>query len=196
MIFLKPKTIRGNVKMGKRILVGILALTMGLTCLTGCGKKQSDTMDGSNLPSSVTQPFESSAQFTYGDFSFEAGVRRETPGTCMITITSPDPVAGMKFTYQSDKLTVEYLGLSVDIDPNSALSKAAVSAVVKALDAAARQNGVSVSFEHGQFLVSGESDSGKFTLILDEKSGNFLSLEMPDIPMSVKFNNFKLLSAS
>lgn len=182
--------------MFKRIMTAVLVFTLGLACLTGCGKKPSGAADGSDLPSTVTQPFESSAQFTYGDFSFEAGVRRETPGTCVITITSPQPVAGMKFTYQRDKLTVEYLGLSVDIDPNSALSKAAVSAVVKALDAAARQNGVSVSFENGQFLVSGDSDSGKFTLILDEKNGNFLSLEMPDIPMSVKFNNFKLLSAS
>ena len=56
-----------------------------------------------------------------------------------------------------------------------------------------RQNGINVSFEDGKFLVRGETENGDFTLILDEKSGNFLSLEIPDIPMSVTFHNFKFL---
>ncbi|HJB26584.1 MAG TPA: hypothetical protein H9662_08250 [Firmicutes bacterium] len=182
--------------MGKKLLSVIVLCTFMLLVLTGCNSTQGENTQTENLPSTAVQPFESSAQFTYGDFAFEAVVRRDAPGTCIITLTSPKAVEGMKFTYQSDKLTIEYLGMHVDVDPNAALSQAAVSAVVKALDAVTRQNGIHVSFEDGKFLVSGETENGDFTLILDEKSGNFLSLEMPEIPMSVTFHNFKLLSAS
>ena len=179
--------------MGKRILSLFMLCLVSVFLLTGCKGDHQDNAGAENLPSTATQSFESSAQFTYGDFAFDAVVRRDTPGTCVITITSPEAVNGMKFTYQSDKLTVEYLGMSVDVDPNAALSQAAVSAVVKALDAVTRQNGINVSFEDGKFLVRGETENGDFTLILDEKSGNFLSLEIPDIPMSVTFHNFKFL---
>ncbi len=182
--------------MGKRSFLAFFLCILMVIGFTGCKRTQGEAANGENLPSTASQPFESSAQFTYGDFSFDAVVKRESPGACVITITSPKAVEGMKFTYQNDKLTVEYLGLSVDIDPNAALSQAAVSAVVKALDAVARQNGTHVSFEDGKFLIDGQTENGDFTLVLDGKSGNFLSMEMPEIPMSITFQNFQLLPVS
>ncbi len=182
--------------MGKTFLKILILCVLPVLLFTGCGHAHKGANEGTSLPSTALQPFESSAQFTYDDFSFDAVVKRNALGSCVITITSPKAIEGMTFTYQGDQLTVEYLGLSVDIDPNTALSQAAVSAVVKALDAMTRQNGIHVSFEDSKFLVNGETENGDFTLILDEKSGNFLSLEIPEIPMSVTFHNFQFLSAS
>ena len=96
--------------MGKKLLSVIVLCTFMLLVLTGCNSTQGENTQTENLPSTAVQPFESSAQFTYGDFAFEAVVRRDAPGTCIITLTSPKAVEGMKFTYQRGKLTIEYLG--------------------------------------------------------------------------------------
>lgn len=76
-------------------------------------------MDQSQVESRMTSPFETTANISYKDIKATARIVSEEPRSCTVSFTSPSSLNGMSFAFAKDKLTVDYNGISFDLDPSN-----------------------------------------------------------------------------
>ena len=138
----------------------------------------------------MSRPFDAEATITMKDLVLTADINRTEPGQATIRITEPKNLSGMNFSYDGDDITVSYMGFSVQLDGNSKLVSNVASLIVSALDKAASPSGVDVSMEEDALLVSGESDSGKFSIRLDKENGSIISVQVPEVDFECRFDDF------
>lgn len=136
-------------------------------------------MDQSQVESRMTSPFETTANISYKDIKATARIVSEEPRSCTVSFTSPSSLNGMSFAFAKDKLTVDYNGISFDLDPSNLPGGAVAKMVVSAVNSATEPQGVHVELKESSVEVSGLIEAGEFLLKLDPKSGNFLKLSIP-----------------
>ena len=76
------------------------------------------------------------------------------------------------------------------MDPETLTDGMAGQLLFDALENALGEDTVSVTNQDGVLTVVGEAGGGSFVLRLDEETGNFLSLEIPEEDFSLTFQGF------
>ena len=169
----------------KRLLMAVFVLLI-LISMPSCKKRDDD-----RVLKNATSPFTCEVNMQYGDIVARATVNKVSAGVFDITLTQPESLAGMSFKSVDDEITVSYKGLSAQIGKDSLPAKALSKVLISTISAATEKEGVSVKEKDGVITVTGDSQSGSFTLRLDEKNGHFLSLSVPDKKFDATFENFK-----
>ena len=169
----------------------IIALFSGLI-LFSCnrGNKSGAAPSGEQVSAAMSRPFDAKATITMKDLVLTADINRTKPGQATIQIDEPKSLAGMSFSYDGDDITVSYMGFSVKLDGDSKLVSNVASLIVNTIDKASSPSGVDVSMADGALIVSGENDSGKFSIRLDKENGSIASISVPEVDFECRFDDF------
>ena len=101
---------------------------------------------------------------------------------------------GLSVSYENDKAKVSYKGLSFSLDKEDIPVKAIVSSLANVLDNAALGKNITYTKNKGKIILDGEIDSMDYKIILDDKTGAILELELPKIKLKANFSGYKLMS--
>ena len=119
------------------IAVVIVALLMGVFWACSRNGNSNDI-----VPLDLEQGFTAKANIHFGEIEATADINRIGDGVCNITLISPKALNGMNFQYNGSDIQISYLGMSIKTDDDSLLANAMTSAIVKAVDTAARGSGI------------------------------------------------------
>jgi len=141
----------------------------------------------------LSSQFDTTANISYNGFNATATISQQTPLSCQVVFSEPESLKDMAFSFAQDKVEVAYKGLAFSFDPSSvpgsAVAKMAVSAINKVLG----KEGVQVNYTEDALEVSGETEAGAFTLLLDPENGNMMKLSIPGEQLEIEFENFTFL---
>lgn len=173
-------------------LAGILLLFL-ILMFWGCQRK-GDVGGGKASPeqisASISRPFDAKATIRLKDLVLTADINKTNADAITISVDEPKTLSGMKFVYDGKDITVSYMGLSIKLDEQSKLVSSVASAIVKALDQAASPSGIDVQMQDGALLVSGKSEDGAFSITLDKSNGSLAELQLPELDLTCRFDDF------
>lgn len=165
------------------LVVVVLVLLIGL--FWACSRNDNNIDD--IVPLDLEQGFTAKANIHFGDIQATADINRIGDGVCNITLISPQALNGMNFQYNGSDIQISYLGMSVKMDDDSLLANAMTSAIVKAVDTAARGSGISMKKSGKTVVLKGEGDNGNFELQVDKNTGSLLKLTIPEMDLECTF---------
>ena len=157
------------------------------------------------LPASITNAgslfdalttFSCKAKLSFGDMDATAQVTRSADGSIRVTVLEPDTLSGLQFDFANDNISLNYKGLKLDVEPSSFLASSAAGAIANSIVAAVTDKDNSVTHKDGIVTVASKSDSGSFTLTLDEKTGALKTLNVPALDLNCDFSDFSKSIAS
>ena len=146
-------------------------------------------------PLDLAKGFTAKADIRFGGIEATATLNRIADGICDVTLIAPKALNGMKFQYNGSDIEISYLGMSVKTSDDSLLANAMAAALVKAVDAAARDSGISMKKSGKTILMKGTNDNGAFELRLDKNTGALLSLKIPSMDLECTFSDMTVESA-
>lgn len=162
------------------LVVIVLLVGLFFACRGGGGSDEIPPVDWE-------KSFTAKADIHFGDIEATATINRIGDGVCDITLISPKALNGMKFQYNGNDIEISYLGMSVKMDDDSMLANAMASAIVKAVDTAARGTGITMKKSGKAILMKGENENGSFELTFDRENGSLLSLNVPALDLECTF---------
>lgn len=139
----------------------------------------------------ASRDFVSGASIEYGGLSLRAQITKDSQGETTVTMESPETVKGLTLTAKDGEVALHYKGLSTSIDPDSFVGKTLVQAAIKALNEAGNPQGITVTRTDGGVQLISSTEGMNFTLALDQETGHFLELSVPDEKLNIKFENFQ-----
>lgn len=135
--------------------------------------------------------FRCKADITFGEMQATADVVRSLDGSTRVTMQSPETLQGLQFDFAADKISLNFKGLKLDVEPSSFLASSAASALVNAFETSLNGDNVDITSKGGVATVTAKGDSGNFTLTLDESTGAPLSLSVPSLDLNCNFSEFE-----
>lgn len=173
------------------MMAGVLALLCGaLIIFGGCSKEE---IKPKPPLSKHTGNYTTDARIKYKELSAVAKISQETPSSCSVEFESPPSLSGMAFVFKSDKVDLNYKGLSFTYSPESIPGGAIAKLATSAINRAMKDDGLSVVQEDGALRINGVMESGSFSLTLDKKTGNLMKLSVPEEELEIEFENFTFL---
>lgn len=168
-----------------KLLAGLAAILMA-GILSGCNSSPPPPST-EEVSAAVSRPFDAVADIKMGGISATADFNKTEEGVYSFSFTEPAALKGMVITMDAEKIGLSYLGLSLEADSEDVLDSAAAKAIVAAINKAAQPNGITVGTEGSSVTVSGETESGDFTLTLDPKNQSLLTLSIPNLDLECHF---------
>nr|WP_317413755.1 hypothetical protein [uncultured Solibaculum sp.] len=176
----------------KRLAIFLCSILFILTVLTGCS-----TMPGSGSGSnadlnSVPNAFSTMAKIQYNDTEIEAKITRLDSGNCTIEVLAPSSLKSLTMDWdaQSSTMTLGFMGLSCNIDPQQFPDSAFGTALIYAFNTLASKDGLNIDKTDEALTFSGTGESGQFSVSIDRKTGYMQSLEIPGIGLSAQFSDY------
>ncbi|MCI8351826.1 MAG: hypothetical protein HFJ86_11805 [Oscillospiraceae bacterium] len=159
----------------------------------GCGEKAPETEEEVKQEAAeiASRDFVSGASIEYGGLSLRAQIAKDAQGETTVSLESPETLKGLTLTSKDGEVALHYKGLSTSIDPDSFVGKTLVQAAIKALNQAGNPQGISVTRTDGGVQLISSTEGMEFTLALDQETGHFLELSVPDEKLNIKFENFQ-----
>lgn len=161
----------------------ILALCL-VFCLLfiGCSRKPS--------AEPISADFVCDFRAQYNDMTAEGTLTRRTAGTLLLEFSKPETLDGLSAEWDGEKVTLQYLGLSYDVDPDKLPESALGEGLLSAFDAVLREEGTKTE-QDGKVTVTGITGKAEYTYVYDSASGAPLSLSIPSVPLTVTFSNIQ-----
>lgn len=167
--------------------MAFFAAALGMILFSGCGKDAS----GGNYPPKPPERFETDVLLIAGEDEITAHLSYHGLGSCVLNFTSPESLQGLSAVWQEDECVLTYNNLSYTLQldklPEGFFGKAALAVFDKLVDV----ESFTVAKDGDKWVYKGEINSGSFRLIQDSQTGAFEALEIPEMEISLKFENFK-----
>ena len=159
------------------VLAGITLLFM-----VSCNKKEEQP------PDQIMASVSASAQVTQGESSLSCTVVRNPEGVGVISVTQPASLEGLCFEWKGNGYGLSYHGLACEAGTPFLPSTSFASAIMNVLKSCERMEGLQIqSQEDGKTVYSGESESGRFTITVDNQDGFIEKISIEDLQLSVDF---------
>lgn len=165
------------------VVIGLLAV------LIGCQEKK-DSIPPEQMSHQLSSPFTAQAKIKTGEMTLQADINKTAPEAFTFQVLEPANLKDLQFAYDGKDVTVSYQGMSVSVGDDSLIAKGMASIIMKAINSASADTGVTVRQQDGAVLLKGENEDGKFSMKLDKKNGSILSMEMPEMDLKCEFDNF------
>ena len=177
----------------RKYLAAALLAVLFLLSLAGC----SGCSGGQTQESAIQKltSFSCKANITYGDFTASADVTRQADGETVFVLTEPESLRDMTFLFRSDQVSISYKGLTIDVSPTSFLASAAGSALVNSIDQTLKSENVEITKKDGVLEINSKSNSGNYTMQLDQTTGALLKLLVPSLDLQCDFTEFQPLGS-
>lgn len=173
----------------KRLLAGVLAVVFALGLLAGCGKKEQG--ESSKYTGALEENFLCSAHVKYGNMDVDLNLSRKGQSYYVVDIVSPDVLKGFQFSWEGDKSTISYRGLSMELGGDSLPAKALAGTLIKTLNAVLKPAGLTAKVDGGVVAISGSNDAGDYTVKLNEKDGSLISISVPGQNLEASISGFQ-----
>lgn len=168
----------------KYILVAFIGALLIVGLFFACRNRSENTI---LPPADLTKNFTAKADIHFGEMEAVASINREGDGVYNVTLVSPKALNGMSFQYNGSDITISYLGMSVALSDDSLIANAMTTAIIKAVDTVARDQGITMKKSGNAIVMKGENDNGEFELKLDKKTGSLLNLKIPEMDLECTF---------
>ena len=178
----------------KKLLAVLLSfvISTSLCACTAENKKLTENDEGlKQISQKYDKQYQTTANIEYNGTRIKVNVEKKDDAT-EITFVEPKMLDGMKFAMTDDNIKVTYLGMNFNIDPENLSSSIIVSTIVSTFNTIASGSGITAEVDKNTLNISGTTNNANFLLVLDKKSGNALSLEIPSMNLSAEFENFTL----
>lgn len=178
----------------KKLLAILLSFIISISfcACTSENKKLTENDEGlQQISQKYEKQYQTTANIEYNGTKIKVNVEKQND-TTEITFVEPKMLDGMKFSVTDDNIKVTYLGMNFNIDPENLSSSIIVSTIVSTFNTIASGSGITAEVDKNTLNVKGTTNNANFLLVLDKKSGNALSLEIPSMNLSAKFENFTL----
>lgn len=167
-------------------------LSAAAACLlfcTGCAGQPASSVPPQAQAAAETlqKPFQAAADIRMGGIEASADLNKSEDGVFSFVFQKPATISGMTVTMDRETIGLSYLGLHVEADSEEVLNSAVTKAIVAAINRAAQPEGVSVSVEGTAITVSGETETGDFSLTLDQRNQSLLTLSIPSLDLECSF---------
>lgn len=173
------------------LFLTVFSVIMGVIFFSGCEKTEA----GKDYPQKPPEQFETDVVLTAGKEEISAHLSYHGFGNCVLAFTSPENLKGLSAVWQGDKCVLTYNNLSYTADlnklPEGFFGKASLAVFDKLFDV----ESFTVVKEDDKWVYKGEINSGTFRLVQDSQTGAFEVLEVPEIKLTMKFQNFKEIKA-
>jgi len=169
-----------------RRFFAIFAL-LGLLCLPACS---GEAVKPKEEEPKVPLTFETDLRVSVKTLQITAHYRQEMLGHGTITVTQPESINGLVIRFEGSKCQIQFKGLTLSPDlskiPESAFAGVLMDALSKQLE------GVEIQREKqdGKWRFTGNAAAGDFVLVQDAESGNYESLTVPALELTILFQNF------
>lgn len=171
------------------IFASIILVLIVVFAIGALGKRKS-TPPPHQISTNMHRPFDAKATIKMKDLIMEADVNKTDIGVATFKIKEPKSLKGMEFQYNGNDVTVSYRGLSVKLDENSKLASSIAGIIVSSIDKAASPSGVDVDIDGKALVIKGESEAGRFKILLDKNTGSIVSLNVPELDFECNFDDF------
>ena len=168
----------------------IFASLLSVVMLSGCGGKMPFTQNAPDFDSS----YSITAEINCGKLETVAEVTREGKSDWVFSFTSPDNLAGLKFTVEDGKYTASLGSLNVTAEDNSIYS-IIPEIIATAVDSLSEIDNSAISSSEGILTIDTEFEGKKVT-ITAKNDGTLVSLKCPYHKLAVAFKDNKSLGNS
>lgn len=133
----------------------------------------------------ITSGFRCLVRIEYDTLSFVGELDRTDESKMILCMTEPSEISGLTMTCETDSLSIEYMGISLELTDEQLPVGMAVKAMADVLDACMDEK------VDGEFL-KGETAYGVYMLSLDHDSGYPVCLELPSAELKVTFSDWEV----
>ncbi|MEG0571262.1 MAG: hypothetical protein RR497_06415 [Oscillospiraceae bacterium] len=173
------------------MLIGIIIIIFVVLFAFGsCKRKKTDEKSTSEITTDIRRPFDAQATIKVKDLVIDADINKTAVGKCSVVIKKPKSLEGMKMDYDGEKIVANYKGMSIALDENSKLAAAVVPIIINTIDKAGSPSGIDVMTVGKTLLISGTSDSGKFSISADKQKGSVIKISVPELDFECNFSDF------
>ena len=137
--------------------------------------------------------FEAEITLHSGDAVLTASVGRDADGAVMLTVKEPALLSGMVIRQKDGALTVSYGNMEFPLELQNMPASSAIGPLFSLLSGALDPLGTEIKEENGQYILSGESEHGPFSVTLDRTDGGVLRVDLPSIGFVCDFSKFQTL---
>lgn len=177
----------------KRLVSLLLCVAMLFTAVSCSSTEPIQPSAPQTAAESLTQPFESTISVRYRDIDATAVLSKQSPGSCTVTFQSPATLRDMSMVFTADQVSLSYNQLRASFSPDTIPGAAVSKLLVSAINAAVKDQGVSVDYQDDVLTITGDLEAGSFSLSLDKESGNLLRLSVPEEDFEAEFSGFTIL---
>lgn len=135
----------------------------------------------------LKKSFDVKATIKMKDLTLVADVNRTKEGTATIKVKEPKTLADMQFEFDGKDIKIGYKGLFVKLNEDSKLVSSLISIMVNSIDKAASESGIDVRVNGKELIVSGDSESGRFSITLDKEKGSIATINLPELDFECNF---------
>lgn len=148
---------------------------------TGCSEQLTPEKDP------VTD-FSCNADVVMNDCNIKCKIFRTSEGLSEIEVTSPEELNGLKYKWLGNNYSVSYQGLTCETQSQFLPDNSFAKAIVNALNETSKPESLTpVSSQKDSSTYSGNTDSGKFQITVDNSSGFIKELSFDDSSLTAKF---------
>ena len=175
-------------KFRKSALIIILIVIMLLLC-TSCNSQNINFL--SKTPDMNTQ-YETDMKVQSGELEFSCTVKHYGTEFWGMSVTSPDTLAGLEISMNSEGVKATLDGLELDVPSEEIRNTAVFALIFKALDNAAASDLSCIDTEDGMYY-EGEFGGVIYRLTFDGESMKPILLEIPEAALTAEISGFKTL---
>ncbi len=177
--------------MNAGLLKGSAALGICLL-LWGCSA-QTPEPDGKIVREKLQGGYQTTTKVKYQELEATMTIYQPPMNCAQVVFDSPPSLQNLKMTFFTDRTKLEYEGKSFEFSAGSLPSKAAAQLVISALNAVTQDQGITVRQQDDKLVIQGELADGSFSLEADGKSGNLLTLSIPERELELEILDFHIL---
>ncbi|HIZ54933.1 MAG TPA: hypothetical protein H9671_01840 [Firmicutes bacterium] len=174
--------------MKKRWTLPVLVLLCGGLLFTGCRTPEAPPATPESAAENLAKGIRLDADITFRDIQAEAQIVRDSSGLYQIELTSPSHLKGLSATFDGQTVQISYLGFQFDVDAADYPEVSLASSIAQVLDEAAAGTAESMTKTDLGYVLTGETDSGSYSLYLDLETLAPISLAVPDLELSCTFS--------
>lgn len=169
------------------LVVILIVLILGVTFW---GLTRKDPPGQAQTLASLKQPFDAKATIKMKDVVLEADLNRSNESALSLKVLEPKGLKDMEFSYDGKDIKIAYKGLGVKLDDNSRLVSSMMEIIINSINKASSGSGIDVKVEGENLHVSGSTESGNFSMILNKKTGAVISLSVPELDFECNLRDF------
>jgi len=175
--------------MKKTLIVSVItAIVLVLSACSGVSRMNPDRLN-------IDKAYKFSANMQYGEFNVKAHFERANAERWEITLMEPFALAGMILVYENGEITASFENLQTQVTGATAIYALIIAAFENAVNGEGREvvsygEEIKITSRLSSPLIATPAYS--YTLILDKKRLEPVSLKIPDASLTVEFSQVQV----
>lgn len=133
----------------------------------------------------LQNPFSANATIKFQDMTLNADVNKSSNNALTLCILEPKTLEGMELVYDGELINLNYKGMTLGLDKNSKTLNSIFNILINSLQTA---TGMEIKNQDGEILLNSSSNSGDFSILLNENTKLIAKIIYPELDFICEFN--------